>query len=130
MKLALAASVLLSACAPAGGGDAATDTPPEPTSPAPVASASWTAPTSCPGNPDRPTGSNCYGIFPKSCGADRAVTFVGQPMSDRIMATVQGSALGGVRVIAPGQPPTADLRQGRLNIIVDDAGVITAVDCY
>lgn len=92
----------------------------------------WQAPESCPpyADPDRPSGSNCLGILPESCGADRAYQFVGQPMSDDIRAVVEGSASGGVRTFVTGQPVTDDLLPGRLNIETDETGTIVSVDCF
>ncbi len=92
----------------------------------------WQPPASCPAyaDADRPSGSNCLGIKPESCGADRAYQFVGQPMGDNILAVVKGSASGGVRTFKSGEPVTDDLRPGRLNIATDQAGTILSVDCY
>lgn len=92
----------------------------------------WQAPESCPSyaDPDRPSGSNCLGILPESCGADRAYQFVGQPMSDDILKVVRESASGGVRTFVSGQPVTDDLRPGRLNIKTNETGTILSVDCF
>ena len=92
----------------------------------------WQAPASCPpyADPDRPSGSNCLGILPESCGADRAFQFVGQSMSDDVLQVVRGSASGGVRTFVTGQPVTDDLRPGRLNIETDETGTILSVDCF
>jgi hypothetical protein len=87
----------------------------------------------CPGmNPDqRPRGSNCHGIFPEQCGADRAAHHIGKLASADLRARITGYApQGNVRFIAPGEAVTEDLQLGRLNIPLDAKGRIGKPDCY
>ena len=79
----------------------------------------------------RPRGSNCYGIYPEECGADRARGFVGQNASADVRARIVAfSPNGDVRFIMPGEPVIQDLRPGRLNIELDAQGAIAEADCY
>jgi len=89
----------------------------------------------CPGmSPaSRPRGSNCHGIFPEQCGADRAAAFQGQELNSTLKEQIAAiEPPGGVRYIEFGQPVTQDLRAGRLNIELsgkDNKSVMKA-DCY
>jgi hypothetical protein len=79
----------------------------------------------------RPRGSNCFGVFPEQCGADRAAAFQRQPLTPDNRARIEAIAPpGGIRFIAPGQVVTSDLRFGRLNIVLDASGVIEEADCF
>ena len=86
----------------------------------------------CPGmNPEqRPRGSNCLGIFPEQCGADKAAAHIGEPMTRALAARMEAMAPGGARIIRPGQAVTDDLRQGRLNVLLDEQDRVKEVDCY
>ena len=122
MRLVPLAAMLLVAAAP----------PPSPASPPRVRLPGDLAP--CPGiNPDirRPKGSNCLGIVPAACGANRARGFVGRPASPRTRAALR-AAVGHDRIrwIAPGEPVTQDLRRERLNVLLDRRGRIAGLDCY
>jgi Peptidase inhibitor I78 family len=83
-------------------------------------------------NPDRRVrGSNCFGIFPEQCGADRARAHIGSIASPGLRARIIGYSPGGdVRFIMPGEAVIEDLRQGRLNLLLDAQGTIRSVDCY
>lgn len=88
----------------------------------------------CPGiNPDirRPAGSNCLGVVPKACGADKARRFVGQVATPAVRARVR-RVVGHpeIRWIRPGEPVIQDLRRSRLNMQLDRRGRIAVVDCY
>lgn len=88
---------------------------------------------SCPGiNPDirRSAGSNCYGITPDQCGADRVRYLVGQEGTEERERYISGFAKGGFRWIPYMTAVTEDLRADRLNVELDKAGVITNIDCY
>ncbi|RVQ69243.1 hypothetical protein EKN06_03320 [Croceicoccus ponticola] len=127
----LLALPLLAACsAVEEPGDAPAGTPSP--SGTPVAAATWTPPEQCPdaSATDRPSGSNCFGLMPQGCGANRAVAYVGQPMTARIAAVLKGFAAQGVRVIGPDEAVDADVVAGRLNVMTDPDGTITSVDCF
>lgn len=88
---------------------------------------------SCPGiNPDirRPAGSNCLGILPRECAADRVAGLVGSPDSpalrERVARTV---AHANIRWIGFGEAVIENLDPTRLNISLDSGGRVTAVDC-
>lgn len=59
-----------------------------------------------------------------TCGAAQYSAMIGQNI-----AAVTFPA-DSVRVISPGQPVTEDFRADRLNVLLDDNGVITALECY
>jgi len=65
------------------------------------------------------------------CNADAAQSFVGQQAGDDVVAQAQAAAgaKGAVRVIKPGQAVTMDFRADRLNVEVDEQGVIVRISC-
>jgi Peptidase inhibitor I78 family len=83
-------------------------------------------------NPEkRPRGSNCFGIFPEQCGANKAKAFVGQIATPALRERLRSFAPGdGVRFILPMEPVTEELRFGRLNVQMAKSSRIIAVDCY
>jgi hypothetical protein len=83
-------------------------------------------------NPEkRPRGSNCHGIFPEQCGADKARGYVGKRATPAVRDTIiRFSPNGDVRFIRPGDAVIEDLRTGRLNIQLSESGVIESADCY
>lgn len=89
---------------------------------------------SCPGiNPGirRPPGSNCLGILPSACGADRARAYVGRIATPALRARIE-RVVGHdqIRWIKPGEPVIQDLRHNRLNMQLDKRGRIAIADCY
>ena len=91
----------------------------------------------CPGiNPDirRPAGSNCLGILPAQCGADRAQAYVGRKGTPELREELRALAVdktnGNFRWIPYNTPVIEDLRANRFNVELDRKGVITKVDCY
>lgn len=58
-----------------------------------------------------------------TCGARAYADRVGTPVSEMQVPA-------GARVIAPGTAVTDDFRSNRLNMITDEHGVITALQCY
>ena len=58
-----------------------------------------------------------------SCGARAYADLIGTPVAN--MQVPQNA-----RVIAPGTAVTEDFRYNRLNIITDENGAITALQCY
>lgn len=83
-------------------------------------------------NPDqRPRGSNCFGIFPEQCGADRAAAFVTQPFTTEVRARIEAiDPPGGIRFTRPNEAVTDDLRFERLNVHIDARNRVEKVDCY
>jgi hypothetical protein len=159
MRAALAAAALLfalAACRPAeeDAGPAASAVSPaaDPATPVAAASSPATPPPAsssgfavrtdrdlqdripgCSGmNPrQRPRGSNCFGIFPEQCGADRAAAFVSQPFTADVRARIEAIAPpGGIRFTRPNEAVTDDLRFERLNVHIDAQGRVEKVDCY
>ncbi len=63
--------------------------------------------------------------LPESCGASELAGIVGQSKSS--LAPLKFS--GPVRILGENQPMTMDYNPSRLNIITDDAGIITRVWC-
>lgn len=78
----------------------------------------------------RPRGSNCFGIFPKQCGADIAARHVGELMTETLAIRLEEIARGGARIIRPKQVVHDDLRDSRLNVVLDARNRIAEVDCY
>ena len=83
-------------------------------------------------NPEtRPRGSNCYGIFPEECGADRALAHKGEVLTPALQQRIIAySPTADVRFIHSGDVLIEDLRHGRLNIGLSDEERITSVDCF
>lgn len=103
--------------------------------PAPASAVPQTADLApCPGiNPDirRPPGSNCLGILPQACGADRVVALVGAPANAATLDSIrQRIGHDRIRIFARGEPVTDDLRPDRLNIEIGARGRIASIDCY
>ena len=88
----------------------------------------------CPGiNPDirRPPGSNCLGIVPRQCGADRVRRFLGKPANRATRIAVERAVEHNrIRWIRPSEVVTADLRTDRLNVMLSPRGRISKVDCF
>ncbi len=63
--------------------------------------------------------------FTPTCGADRLQGLIGQDAG--ILADMEVDAP--LRVIHPGMAVTADYNPGRLNIAVDESGLISRVWC-
>ncbi len=87
----------------------------------------------CPGiNPDirRPAGSNCLGITPDQCGADKAQMYVGRQGTDAAQAKIQELAIGRLRWVEYNAAVTDDMQPDRLNVMLDENGVIANVSCY
>jgi len=79
----------------------------------------------------RPRGSNCFGIFPEQCGANRAALFLGQPLTPQLRSSIEAiGPPGGVRFIRPGETVIQNLSFGRLNIGLDAQGTVERADCY
>lgn len=67
---------------------------------------------------------------PTACGAEKLGGFVGRTRTDAISAEVARiSGAKGIRWISPGTAVTMDYRQDRLNVDLDEKGVITGVRC-
>ena len=65
-----------------------------------------------------------------TCNVDPAKAFKGQKATDNLAEQARAAAgAASVRVIRPNQPVTMDYRGDRLNVITDDADMITEVNC-
>jgi hypothetical protein len=65
-----------------------------------------------------------------TCNVDAAKSFKGQKVSDALAEQARSAAgAASVRVIRPNQPVTMDYRGDRLNVITDDADMISEVNC-
>lgn len=130
--LAISLALLLGACAPREDAPApdAESTPPAATAPAPA-----TAPPDARVPPDtvdavdagsEPDASTAQRV----CNADAVQALVGQEATEAVVTKATAdSQSASVRVLRPGDAATMDFRQDRLNINVDDAGVIEKVGC-
>lgn len=88
----------------------------------------------CPGiNSDilRPPGSNCLGITPNQCGADKAKIFIGNLAGPRTRAALM-ARVGHkqIRWTMPSEAQIQDLRPDRLNILMNEKRRIVKIDCY
>jgi Peptidase inhibitor I78 family len=87
----------------------------------------------CPGvdpNIHRPKGSNCLGILPQQCGADRVQMYRGRRDTPALRAEIaQKAGHDRIRWYRRGQPLTADLRIDRLNVEIDRRGQLAKFDC-
>ena len=64
------------------------------------------------------------------CQADPGQRFVGQAASEDIVEQVRvATGANSVRVLKPGEAATMDFRDDRLNLHLDDHGVIVTVSC-
>jgi hypothetical protein len=64
------------------------------------------------------------------CSADAAQSLIGRKASAEVIEQARIAARAEVaRVLKPGQMVTMEYRAGRLNVDVDEAGVITGVRC-
>lgn len=86
----------------------------------------------CPGiRIRRPKGSNCLGILPTACGADKLAALIGKPDTPEMRAdTAQRIGHVNIRWIKPGQPVIENLDPERLNVGLDGQGRVAKVDCY
>ncbi len=80
------------------------------------------APAPAPDGTPSPAGMQCH--------ADAAGAAIGQQPSAAVVARARTDAgARTTRVLHPGQPATMDFRQDRLNIRLDDDGVVKSLDC-
>lgn len=64
------------------------------------------------------------------CQADPGQRFVGQAASEDIVEQARGATgANSVRVLKPGEAATMDFRDDRLNLHLDEHGVIATVTC-
>jgi hypothetical protein len=67
---------------------------------------------------------------PTACGAEKVGQFVGKTRTDAVSAEVARlSGAKAIRWIEPGMAVTMDYREDRLNVSLDEKGVITRVYC-
>lgn len=67
--------------------------------------------------------------FAPSCSADSARSFIGKPGESNADKARMAADADAVRVIKPGQAVSMDYRAERLNLKLDDKGIVTAVTC-
>lgn len=83
----------------------------------------------CAGPPKPGTG----GVLPAQemqCNADAAKAAIGQTSSDAVVEQARIAAgAKTTRVLRPNQPTTLDFRHDRLNVRLDDTGVVKSLDC-
>lgn len=67
---------------------------------------------------------------PADCGASQLGGYVGHTASDEVLAAIRGwRGDKPLRVLKPGSAMTMDYRPERLNIFLDNDGVITKFEC-
>lgn len=65
-----------------------------------------------------------------SCGADKLVSYVGHNATEATIAAIRkASGAQAIRVLKPDTAVTMDYRPDRLNIDVDENGIIKAFGC-
>ena len=112
--LAMSLVLALAACAQQKPSEAATD----PVAAAPAASPEATVPAA-----DAPVTSG-------QCNADAVQGLVGQTGSEDVLEKARtDSGANTVRALKPGEPATMDFRQDRLDIALDEQGVIQSLRC-
>jgi len=67
--------------------------------------------------------------FAPSCTLEHAKAFIGKPGEGNGEAARKAADADSVRLLRPGQMVTMDYREGRLNLKLDDKGVIREVTC-
>lgn len=79
----------------------------------------------------RVEGSNCFGMLPAVCGADKAASYVGIAADAKVREAVT-NLVGheNIRWTSPGQAEIENLDPDRLNMLLDKRGRIAKVDCY
>lgn len=66
----------------------------------------------------------------EGCGAEQLGAYVGRQATDEVIAQLQAwRGENPIRVLKPGSAMTMDYRPNRLNVYLDDAGVITEFKC-
>ena len=66
----------------------------------------------------------------EGCGAEQLGSYVGRQATDEVIARIQEwRGKNPIRVLKPGSAMTMDYRPNRLNVYLDDAGVITEFKC-
>jgi hypothetical protein len=69
-------------------------------------------------------------VVQEGCGAEQLDAYVGQPASDEVLALIRGwRGDKPIRVLKPGSAMTMDYRPERLNIFLDDKGMIAKFQC-
>ncbi|NML05274.1 I78 family peptidase inhibitor [Sphingomonas sp. G-3-2-10] len=67
---------------------------------------------------------------PTACGSEKVADFIGKKRTDAISAEVaKRSGAKNIRWISPGMAVTMDYREDRLNVDLNDKGVITRFYC-
>lgn len=64
------------------------------------------------------------------CGAAGLQNYVGKPGDSDNRAALEAAAKAGFRWITPGSIITRDLRPDRLNVELDEDGIITRISCF
>lgn len=86
--------------------------------------------SACVASPPPPDDAGPEAARPAACDAQAVAQLVGQPFSAGTAGQARhDSGSRTVRVIKPGMPVTTDYRDDRLNVHVDDLGVITQLTC-
>jgi hypothetical protein len=76
------------------------------------------------------TGTPAPPAEPTACGAEKVAGFVGKTRTDALATEVaRVSGAKNIRWISPGMAVTMDYREDRLNVDLDDKGVITRLYC-
>ena len=84
----------------------------------------------CAAQKELPTANYGIPLPPTPCGAENFSQFVGKQRSDAVTKQVaEQYGATGIRWIEPGMAVTMDYRENRLNVRLDDKGVILSFDC-
>ncbi len=86
--------------------------------------------TACTPMPPNAKPSKPYPPQVMQCQADPGQAYVGRPASEDVIAQVKAATgAASVRVLKPGMMATMDFRDDRLNLHLDEHGVIAQVIC-
>ena len=119
--LPAALAVALGACAPK---------PAEPATPEPSATPAETAPADTAATDASPPAADATPDLAAACNPDAVQALVGQEATEAVLEQARtGSGANTVRALKPGEPATMDFRPDRLDVALDENGIIQSLRC-
>ena len=119
--LPAALAIALGACAPK---------PAEPATPEPSATPAETTPADTAATGSPPTATDAAPDLAAACNPDAVQALVGQEATEAVLEQARtGSGANTVRALKPGEPATMDFRPDRLDVALDENGIIQSLRC-